>query len=1353
MGVTECPFCSGATQDISSPLPAIAGYQLVRFLGAGGMGSVYLADDVTLGRRVAIKVISEKIEAASETRARFLREARAMASVEHPHIVRVYGFGETEGKAYLVMEYVEGETLAERIQRTGRLPVEEALSVVRQVVDALEAAWENHVVHRDIKPSNILLDRRNRVRVGDFGLAKPLHTAGDATLSQQGYILGTPHYISPEQARGQPVDFRSDIYSLGIVLYEMLAGERPFAGTTPLDVVVKHMNEPLPPLGEKRPDVPREVRRLLEAMTQKDAGTRPASYDEILASVDSLLGVTPGSRVPAPGRAPTPWKFSRLKIAAAVAVTALIVGAGFFAWRTLRTPEAPSVAEQKRLVVAVTPFYGPDEDSAKEGRVMAALVEKEITNRLGKENAKVLGIEDTKQPVHDHDAARALGQRLGASVVIWGEAFALRGETEIQPYFTMVGAKRPPNETPGQTGMEMMAGGQDPLAALQERAAKAVLVEAAAPNQIELRKTSAAGVGDVVLFLTGTHALYTEKNPEKALALFAKAPKTAESLRYRAQALVELNKKDQAIAALHEAVGLDPGDAQSYAQLGDLHMEAGEFKDAVAAYRAASEAGGAYTARQAIFYDGKLYKKDRFRSKRYSKGAWQETPYFLALDPQTGKVLERFRLPGLARSFMVKDNAVEIRYAVWSRDNPDDATITFSQGKFDRPIFYGGGLLLRRLGMTSAWTVAANFMANVEGREHPLDAKFVPSAKAIYDDAPRTFQELEGALRDSIAKDSTQPWYPFLLGEAFWSEGRRDDATKAWEQIFSGRFPSTPYYEFCWMALYFERLGQPGWADKAYHEALARRRQLPQPIEFNALIERLINTPFIAQAAAASQKGMDPERAYLWLLRVREISGICPEGDDFAARAWAKYFEEHGESVRAQREADYFQVVQRHPWSLAAIHARLDYALYACVAAMLGSLMLVFMVLAKAVRQRNPSVPDWYGQAVGLSGWKYGGFVTVLTGLTLWLAVSMAANPNPSKLVCCLSSFILFLSMLLRARMAPLLRVIAAIPRQARAMVAVAFLAVLLGAVLVVPATHSWVKVASATIGMMDSLGSAQFVEQLGSARYLEQEESRWKGNEAKPVRYVVASINYLAGNTERARQLYESLPQDGRAQKNLAALQRGELVPPEPPTAQDLYEALTVPQWHHWLELLPKPGYVFTFRDADLPAWLAGISFLFVALFLANVWLLGAFGLAPYQGGRELPPPKRPGERWIAKLCFFLVPGAYDLRHGTAWRGYVASTLGAFAALVGFSQLYLGLKVPAPGIISGSLTANYIRSFPYPTPASLPDEKAVAAYHYWTIFWAYPHAKVFWTVVGLAALISLGLHLARFRRIRNLYG
>ena len=157
----------------------LSGYRLLSLLGKGGMGAVYLAEDETLKRQVAIKVISEQIPRSSDSYARFLREAQTMATVEHPHVVRLYSFGEIDQRPYFIMEYVQGESLSKTIEKRGRLNLDESLLFLRQIIEALEAAWEKQVIHRDIKPSNVLLDRRFQVRVADFGLAKPIESSTD----------------------------------------------------------------------------------------------------------------------------------------------------------------------------------------------------------------------------------------------------------------------------------------------------------------------------------------------------------------------------------------------------------------------------------------------------------------------------------------------------------------------------------------------------------------------------------------------------------------------------------------------------------------------------------------------------------------------------------------------------------------------------------------------------------------------------------------------------------------------------------------------------------------------------------------------------------------------------------------------------------------------------------------------------------------------------------------------------------------------------------------------------------------------------------------------------------------------
>ena len=232
-------------------------YRLIRQIGSGGMAEVYLAYDEFLRREVAFKVLDRKYAENREAIERFRREARNAASLRHPNIVATHDRGETEGGTYyIVMEYLEGGTLEDLIEEAGPLPPREAAEITLEIADALGLAHEGGVIHRDIKPQNILLSKSGEAKVADFGIAR---AASATTMTQAGSILGTVHYISPEQALGEPATPQSDLYSLGVVLYEMLTGELPYDAETPVGVVMKHVSGPPRSPRDANPDVPEEI--------------------------------------------------------------------------------------------------------------------------------------------------------------------------------------------------------------------------------------------------------------------------------------------------------------------------------------------------------------------------------------------------------------------------------------------------------------------------------------------------------------------------------------------------------------------------------------------------------------------------------------------------------------------------------------------------------------------------------------------------------------------------------------------------------------------------------------------------------------------------------------------------------------------------------------------------------------------------------------------------------------------------------------------------------------------------------------------------------------------------------------
>jgi beta-lactam-binding protein with PASTA domain len=260
----------------------IAGrYRVLRRLGVGGMADVYLAEDGTLGRQVAVKVLLKRYSGDAQFVERFRREAQAAASISHPNIVNIYDWGPVDGTYYIVMEYVEGETLKDRIRREGRCSPGEAVRVTLELLAAVQVAHGAHIVHRDIKSQNILIDSAGTVKVTDFGIAK----ADNSQMTEAGSILGTAQYLAPEQARGEPVDERTDLYSVGVVLYEMLTGAVPFLGDSAVTVALKHVNEQPTEPAEVVPGMPHSLNQIVLKALAKDPDHRYRNAAEFSADL------------------------------------------------------------------------------------------------------------------------------------------------------------------------------------------------------------------------------------------------------------------------------------------------------------------------------------------------------------------------------------------------------------------------------------------------------------------------------------------------------------------------------------------------------------------------------------------------------------------------------------------------------------------------------------------------------------------------------------------------------------------------------------------------------------------------------------------------------------------------------------------------------------------------------------------------------------------------------------------------------------------------------------------------------------------------------------------------------------
>ncbi len=314
----------------------ISHYRIVEKIGQGGMGEVFLADDTSLHRKVALKFLPPEMQQDAAARKRFMREAHSAAALDHPYICHINEVGESGGTNFIVMEYVDGQTLGDR-QAKGPLPLKEAIQIAGEVSEALEDAHDKRIIHRDLKPANIMLTRKGHAKVMDFGLAKQLVPPGgiesqEATVTavtREGTTVGTLTYMSPEQLRGEAVDARSDIFSFGVVLYVMLAGVHPFKKKAAMDTAGAILNSAPQPLGELRTDVPGLLQHIVTKMLAKDPHDRYPSMHDLRTDLTELLE---DSGRPARGKTRRPKPLYWI-----AAISLVVVAAG--TWTFLRVQQ------------------------------------------------------------------------------------------------------------------------------------------------------------------------------------------------------------------------------------------------------------------------------------------------------------------------------------------------------------------------------------------------------------------------------------------------------------------------------------------------------------------------------------------------------------------------------------------------------------------------------------------------------------------------------------------------------------------------------------------------------------------------------------------------------------------------------------------------------------------------------------------------------------------------------------------------------------------------------------------------------------------------------------------------------
>jgi len=535
-------------------------YAIEREIGRGGMAIVYLAHDLKHQRKVAVKVLRREL-AATLGAQRFLREIEIAANLTHPHILPLYDSGEADGFLYYVMPYIEGETLSDRINREGQLPLDDALQITKDVAAALSYAHSQGLIHRDIKPENVLLSAGEAV-VADFGIARAVSAAGGERLTETGLAVGTPAYMSPEQAAGESeVDARSDLYSLGCVLYEMLAGDAPYTASTPQALIAKKLAEPTPRISVVRESVPPAVETALSRALAKTPADRFVTAQQF---AEALTAEMVEVRV---GRARWP-----LRAVAAASIGVVIVAAWF-----LSTILGGPAYERLAVLPPANLMNDPEQEYFVSGMHNALISELQKAGVAVIGRTSVLQYENTQKPI------REIATELGVDALVEGSVYRAGDSVEIDPDYALA------YEGIAIVWMNRQLMGIAPASEAAPKARAAVERAVSLDNaHQEVQYTLAVVRAWTDWDWTGAEAAF-----QRAIELNPNYPTPRAAY---AHFLIWMRRQDEAMRHAERAIELDPLDPMARSLYGFVLYLARRYDDAIAQFQSVLERDPNYPA-------------------------------------------------------------------------------------------------------------------------------------------------------------------------------------------------------------------------------------------------------------------------------------------------------------------------------------------------------------------------------------------------------------------------------------------------------------------------------------------------------------------------------------------------------------------------------------------------------------------------------------------------------------------------------------------------------------------------------------------------------------------------------------
>jgi serine/threonine protein kinase/Flp pilus assembly protein TadD len=812
----------------------ISHYKILDKIGEGGMGDVYKARDLKLDRLVALKFITRKMKVDEEAVKRFNHEAKATSALDHVNIATIYEIDETsDGQMFIAMAYYEGFTLREILEQKP-IGVDKAVDLAIQIARGLSKAHDGGIVHRDIKPSNIIVTDEGIIKIIDFGLAK---LAGSTKITKTGVTTGTAAYMSPEQARGEEVDHRADIFSLGIVIYEMLTGASPFKGEYDLAIMHSILNDEPESMTTHNPEIPERLGEIVYRALAKDIDSRYQDASELAADLNRFKDDLKGEKDSTLKKKKSGKGLRTALIAAAIiAATAAYViyshvsdsgGLQSILQRIGIVSDEPAQtvkADYEGLAIAVAPFWGQNEAAAEEGIAVQNLLIRTLNETMSSEGStNILAVGPDEIP-RSHAEAKALGRQLGALMVLWGNVLIYEGEVEIQPYISIAKPLEDPSEA-------------KPLEDPSDSSLKPIKFQLSAQDQLELRKKKASEIGNTTLFAAARY--FQERNPGKALSIVQKLPETdSERFILQGNILRDMGESDDAIEAYKMASDLAPGSARPHLSLGTIyHRHLQRFDEALAEFKKAVEVKPDYSwarLRLAEFYND----FDGMEGL-----ALNEIEKVIALGPEDAETYNYIGF--LYKGMGMHDSAIDY-YKKATTLTPGNAryicslgSVYESTGEYEKAIeHYRKAIEIAPL---DGWPHAAlgHCYARQERYEEALEEYEI--ALALAPDAPGVFSDYNsiGSMHARLGdkkkavkyfntafekSESFFPWLRYLsLGINYSGVGMYDDAVAEYQKGIAGGYYLEIYHYYSGYT--YERMGRYDDALSAYQMGIEAELQ------------------------------------------------------------------------------------------------------------------------------------------------------------------------------------------------------------------------------------------------------------------------------------------------------------------------------------------------------------------------------------------------------------------------------------------------------------------------------------------------------------------------------------------------